>query len=40
MYLDQYNVEQSHTRDFAGAKKDWEEAKAKAAAAAAAANKQ
>ena len=40
MYLDQYNVEQSHTRDFAAAKKDWEEARAKAAAAAAAAKKQ
>ncbi len=28
-----------HDRDFAGAKKEWEEAKAKAAAAAAAAKK-
>jgi len=32
-------VEQSHSRDFAGAKKEWEEARAKAAAAAAAAKK-
>ena len=40
LYAEQYNVEQAHTRDFAGAKKDWEEARAKAAAAAAAAKKQ
>jgi hypothetical protein len=40
LYPEQYNVEQSHTRDFAAAKKDWEEARAKAAAAAAAAKKQ
>lgn len=33
------DIEQSHTRDFGAAKKEWEEARAKAAAAAAAAKK-
>lgn len=39
LYLDKFDVNQSHSRDFAAAKKDWEEARAKAAAAAAAAKK-
>ncbi len=39
LYPEQYDVEQKHSRDFAGAKKEWDEARAKAAAAAAAAKK-
>jgi hypothetical protein len=35
----EFNVNVSHSRDFAAAKKEWEDAKAKAAAAAAAAKK-
>jgi len=38
--LDKFNPEQNtHSRDFGAAKKEWEEARAKAAAAAAAAKK-
>jgi hypothetical protein len=38
--LDKFDPENNtHSRDFAGAKKEWEEARAKAAAAAAAAKK-
>ena len=39
LYLDKYDVNQSHSRDFAAAKKEWDDARAKAAAAAAAAKK-
>jgi len=39
LYLDKYDVNQSHSRDFAAAKKEWDDARAKAAAAAAAAMK-
>jgi hypothetical protein len=38
--LDKFDLENyTHSRDFSGAKKEWEEARAKAAAAAAAAKK-
>ena len=40
IYLNEFNPEyNTHSRDFAAAKKEWEEARAKAAAAAAAAKK-
>ena len=39
LFAEQYDVNHITDRDFAQAKKDWEEAKAKAAAAAAAAKK-
>ena len=40
LFLDQFDPENNtHSRDFGSAKKDWEEARAKAAAAAAAAKK-